>query len=184
MTDTRELTQDQLRNEIERLVPKGVDVDQVMEGFVLSQTPASERTLPIIRNPFGQEFLYAWSSDDASILKLVMELLGRLVEGLASGPHAFWVPLGLGLKDIVCFLIDLKRHGVWVTDPLQIKVLLALRGAKTGLTVQQLRDRLAPAGAPQAAQVLSALHALEHSDAQSGPKPLVHANLTTWRSLV
>jgi hypothetical protein len=183
MTDTRELTRDQLRDQIEPLVPKGLDAEEITEGFLLSQIPASQRTRPIIPNPFGQKSLYAWSEDDASVLKLVMELLGRLVEGVGSG-QAFWVPIGLGVKDIVCFLVDLRRHGVWVTDAMQIKVLLALRQAKAGLTAQQLRDRLAPAGAPQAAQILAALHALERTDAQSGPKPLVRADLTTWRSLV
>jgi hypothetical protein len=183
MTDVLKLTRDQLRNEIQPLVPKDVKVEDVIEGFVLSQTPPAERTLPIVRNPFGQKSLYAWSSDDASILKLVMELLGQLAEGVAAG-HAGWFHLGLGLKEVVCFLIDLRRHGVSVTNPVQIKVLLALHDAKTGLTVQQLHDRLADSGAPTIAQIMDALHALEHADAKSGPKPLVHPDMTTWKSLV
>jgi hypothetical protein len=183
MTDLQKLTRDQLRNEIQPLVPKGVDAEEVIEGFLLSQTPPSERTLPIIRNPFGQKSLYAWSSDDASVLKLAMEVFARLSEGLVEG-HPIWLTLGIGLKEIVCFLIDLRRHGVSVTNPLHIKVLLALHDAKTGLTVQQLRDRLVSAGAPTTAQIVDALRALERADAKSGPKPLVHADLMTWKSLV
>ncbi len=183
MTDVRELTRDQLRKEIKSMAPEGLDVEEALAGVVLSQTPASERTLPLIRNPFGKKSLYAWSEDDASVVKLALELLGQLVEGVAAG-QAGLVNLGMGLKEIVCFLIDLRRHGVWVTDPLQIKILLSLHDADTGLTLQQLRDRLSNVGAPATAEILAALHALEHADAKSGPKPLVRADMTIWKSLV
>ncbi len=183
MIDLQNLTRDQLRKEIQPLVPKNVDPEEVIEGFLLSQTPPSGRTLPIIRNPFGEKTLYAWSSDDASVLKLVMEVFAHLSEGVVEG-HPICLTLGIGLKEIVCFLIDLRHHGVSVTNPLQVKVLLALHDTKTGLTVQQLRDRLVGAGAPTTTQIVDALRALEHADAKSGPKPLVHADLMTWKSLV
>jgi hypothetical protein len=122
MTEPRKVNPTELRETIAPWVPDGVDADEVAAGVALSLTPPSERTLPIVQNPFNKE-LYAWSAEDASATKLALDLLGELAQGLLAGPAGL-INLGLAVKEVVCFLIDLKRHSVRVTDPLQIKMLM------------------------------------------------------------
>lgn len=183
MTEQRDISVSELREKVAPLVPRGMDTDEVVAGVALSLVPPSERTLPVVRNPFNSDMAYAWSEDDASATKLALELLSQIAQGLLAGPAGL-INLGLAVKEVVCFLVDLKRHSVRVTDPLQIKVLMLLRDADAGLTAQQLRARFGTAEAPELAEIEAALDALARADADGRPKPLVRADRLIWKSLV
>jgi len=164
------------------LVRGGIDADEVLAGVALSLVPPSERTLPMIRNPFKSNMLYAWSEDDASATKLGVELLSQLGQGLLAGPTGL-LNLGLAVKEVICFLIDLNRHSVRVTDPLQIKLLMLLRDADAGLSAQQLRARFG-ATAPTLAEIETALDALARAEANGKPRPLVRVDQMMWKILI
>ena len=182
MSKPRQITLGQLREEITRLIPAGVHLDEVVDGVVLALVPRSERALPLVRNLFKSDVLYAWSEDDASATKLALNLLGEIVPALLTG-HAGLLNLGIGIKEIVCFLIDLKRHHVRVDDPLQIKILLLLRDADAGLSSEQIRLRFG-AGAPPLADIEQALDSLAHAEADGGLRPLVRSDRMIWKILV
>jgi hypothetical protein len=182
MAEPRQITQSQLRKEIVPLVPAGINPDEVMEGVVLSLVPRSERKLPLVVNPFKNDVLYAWSEDDASAMKLALNLFGQITQALLAG-HAGLLNMGIAVKEVVCFLIDLKRHHVQVDDPLQIKILLLLRDADAGLSAEQVLARLG-AGAPQLADIEQALDSLANAEADSGPRPLVRSDRMIWKILV
>ena len=146
MSELRKLTLNELREEIAPMVPSGIDVDEVAEGVALALVPRSERQLPLVRNPFKNDALYAWSEDDASATKLALGLFGEVFQALFTG-HAGLANLGVAVKEVVCFLIDLKRHHVRVSDPLQIKILMLLRDADAGLSVEQDSSTLSGCGA-------------------------------------
>lgn len=183
MTKPREISRDELREKVAPLVPNGFDANEVIAGVALSLVPPSKRTLTIVRNPFKSNVLYAWSEDDASATKLALELLSQLGQGLLAGPAGL-INLGLAVKEIVCFLIDLKRHSVRVSDALQIKVLILLHDAKAGLTAQQLRDRFGKEEAPSLPEIETALDALVRADVDGRLKPLVRKDQMIWKSLV
>jgi len=183
MTEPRNISQDELRAKVVPLVPAGLDTDEVVAGVALSLVPPSKRTLPIVRNPLNSNVVYAWSEDDASATKLALELLSQLGQGLLAGPAGL-INLGLAVKEVVCFLIDLKRHNVRLTDPLQIKVLTLLRDAKAGLTALQLRARFGQTAPPTLAEIETALDALVRADADGRPKPLVRADQMIWKCLI
>jgi len=182
MAEPRKISQAELREVIAPLVPKGIDADEVIAGVALSLVAPSDRTLPIVRNPFNKK-VYAWSEDDASATKLALELLSHLGQGLLAGPAGL-LHLGLALKEVVCFLIDLNRNMVSVTDPLQIKLLLLLRDAEGGLAAQQLHARLHSTEGPTLAEIEMALDALSRADAKARPKQLVRADGMIWKILV
>jgi hypothetical protein len=182
MSERREITQKQLREEVAALVPTGIDADQVVEGVALALVPRSKRTLPLVVNPFKNDVLYAWSEDDASATKLALNLLFELGAALFTG-HAGLVNLGIGVKETVCFLIDLRRHHVTVRDPLQIKILLLLRDQDTGLSAQEIRARFGTGG-PTLGDIEHALHSLADAEAKGGPRPLVRSERTNWKILV
>src|SRR5262245_55850007 len=180
----REISADQLRETITPWVPRGFEHEEVVAGVELSLAPRSERTLPVVKNPFKGNVVYAWSEDDASATKLALELLSQLGQGLLAGPTAL-INVGLGIKDVVCFLVDLQRHSVRLTDPLQINLLMLLREADGGLTAEQLRARFrSKEEAPSPAKIETALEALKHADSKAGSKALVRADQMIWKSLV
>jgi len=176
------MTRDQLGEEIAPLVPAGVDPNEVMEGVTLALVPRSERKLPLVRVPFKSDMLYAWSEDDASSTKLALNLFGEIAPALLTG-HAGLLSLGIAVKEIVCFLIDLKRHHVLVSDPLEIKILLLLRDADNGLSAQQIRAQF-KAEPPPLVDIEQALDSLAHAEAHGGPRPLVRSDRMTWKILV
>lgn len=183
MTSSREISPDELREEILPWIPSGIDSDEALAGVALALVPPSQRTLPIVRNPFQSGVLYAWSSDDASATKLALELLSQLGQGLLAGPTGL-VNLGLAAKEVICFLIDLKRHSVKLDDPLQIKVLMFLRDSDSGLSAQQLKDRFGKVRPPSLSEIDTALDALVRAEASGGPKPLIRVDRMIWKSLV
>ena len=176
---TEQLTYTALRERISPLIPPGIDRDEVTEGVLLALTPSSERQLPFIK--LKDDALYAWSEEDASATKLGLELLGETITALLADGGL--VSLGMAIKDIVSFLIDLRRHHTKVADPLQIKVLLVLRKAATGLTAIKIRERLG-AAAPTLVEVEDALRALAKAESRSGPRPLVRDDQTIWKILI
>jgi hypothetical protein len=173
------VSQEELRKKVTPLTPAGLDPDEVLAGVALSLTPPEKRTLPIV--PIGR-VTYAWSEDDASATKLGLELLSRLAEGLLAGPAGL-LQIGFAVKDVVCFLIDVTRHSVQLTDPLQIKLLMMLHDAKSGQTARELRDRLGPTP-PDLKEIEAALHALADAETRGRPKALVRADHMTWKCLL
>jgi hypothetical protein len=182
MSEPRRITLGQLRADIAPLVPAGINPDEVVEGVALALVPSSERTLPLLRNPLKSDVLYAWSEDDASAAKLALSLLAEIAHALLDG-HAGLLNLGMAVKEVVSFLIDLKRHHVRVSDPLQIKILMLLRDAKTGLYSEQIVARFGPE-APPLADIEQALDALACAEAESGPRPLVRSDRMVWKLLL
>jgi hypothetical protein len=183
MTEPCKIGQSQLRAGIAPLLPKWIDADDALAGVALSLTPPSERTLPMIRNPLKSNVLYAWSDDDASATKLGLELLSQLGQGLFAGPAGL-INLGIAVKETVCFLIDLNRHSVRVTDPLQIKLLMLLRDADGGLSTQQLRTLFGAPTAPTLVEIETALDALARTEAHNKPRPLVRVDQMIWKILI
>ncbi|CAL74580.1 hypothetical protein BRADO0649 [Bradyrhizobium sp. ORS 278] len=181
MTDQRKMSLSELQNEIEPWLPVGLSAAEVTEGVALALVPPSQRTLPIVRNPLGENELYAWSEDDASATKLALKLLGELMSALFSG-HASLLNLGIATKEVVSFLIDIYRHHVQVRDPLQIKILLLLRDVEEGLSADQIWTRLGPD--ESIATIEQALDALTQTVAKGGPRPLVRCDRTIWKILV
>jgi hypothetical protein len=182
MSEQRKITLARLREEIAPLVPAGLNLDEVTEGVALALVPRSERTLPLVRNPFKSDVLYAWSEDDASATKLALSLFGEILQALLTG-HAGLLNLGIAVKEVVCYMIDLKRHHVRVSDPLQIKILLLLRDADAGLSAEQIRARFGAEALPLAA-IEQALDHLAHAEAEGGPRPLVRSDRMIWKNLV
>jgi hypothetical protein len=164
------------------MIPPGVDREQVTEGVALALVPRSERTLPLVRNPLKHDVMYAWSEDDASATKLALSLLGELLQVAVAG-HAGLLNLGAALKEIVSFLIELARHHVRIDDPLQIRILLLLRDADSGLSAAQIRERLG-AAATSLASVEQALDRLARTQARAGARPLVRVDGMIWKILV
>jgi hypothetical protein len=183
MTGSREISHDELREEISPWLPSGIDSDEALAGVALALVPPSQRTLPIVRNPFQSGVLYAWSTDDASATKLALKLLSQLGQGLLAEPTGL-INLGLAIKEVICFLIDLKRHSVQVVDPLQIKVLMLLRNSDSGLSAQQLSYRFGGSSPPSLSEIDNALDALVRAEADGRPKPLVRVDRMIWKSLV
>jgi hypothetical protein len=171
-----------LRELVAPLAPAGLDPQQVVEGVALALVPRSERTLPLVQNPFKGDVLYAWSEDDASATKLALNLLSEIVQALLSG-HAGLLNLGIAIKEVVCFLIDLERHHVRINDPLQIKILLLLRDTDAGLSAVQIGKRLG-IGAPPLASIEKALDSLARTEARGCPRPLVRSDRMIWKILV
>jgi hypothetical protein len=182
MSGQRKITASELRDEVAPLVPAGIDPQQVMEGVALALVPRSERTLPLVRNPFASDVMYAWSEDDASATKLALNLLSEVAQALLTG-HAGLLNLGIAVKEVVCFLIDLERHHVRVNDPLQIKILLLLRDSDAGLSSGQIRERLGTEAPPLAA-IEQALDSLARTEARGGLRPLVRSDRMIWKILV
>jgi hypothetical protein len=181
MADPRKISPSELRKEVEHLVPAGLNADDVIEGVALALVPPSDRKLPLVRNPFRDNVLYAWSEDDASATKLALNLLGELAQALFAG-HASLLNLGIATKEVVCFLIDLNRHHVQIRDPLQIKILMLLRDSDTGLSADQMRTRL---GSDVPLPTIEhALDALTQTVAKGGPRPLARRDRTIWKILV
>src|SRR6185369_17349050 len=85
--------------------------------------------------------LYAWHESDASITKTALEVLSELGLSFISGA----VTLGVALKPLVCFLVELHRHRVRVSDPTEVSTLLVLDKARSGLTSAEIRKRLVEA---------------------------------------
>jgi hypothetical protein len=182
MSEQRQITLSQLRAEIEPLVPAGINSDEVVEGVALALVPPSERTLPLLRNPLRNDVLYAWSEDDASATKLALSLFAEVAHALLAG-HAGLLNVGIAVKEVVSFLIDLKRHYVRVGDPLQIKILMLLRDAKAGLSSEQIVARFGP-NAPPLAEIEQALDSLTRTEAEGGPRPLVRSDRMIWKLLL
>ena len=118
MTATRKISQDELREKVAPLVPDGIDTaTRWSQGSRFRwYHPRSRTRLDRPGIPFKDNVLYAWSDDDASATKLALELLSQLGQGLLAGPGGL-VNLGLAVKEVVCFLVDLKRHSVQCRGP-------------------------------------------------------------------
>jgi hypothetical protein len=179
----REVTLSDLRNEIAPLVPKDISPDEVAEGIALSLVPPSERTYPLIKNYLREGTVYAWSSDDASVAKLTLGVLAEGLGALLKGDFGL-ITLGMSIKELVCFLMDLYRHYVTVRDPLQIKILMLLKDADPGLSATQIQARLGGALAVPLMEVETALQSLEKVESRAGARPLVRSDQLIWKILV
>jgi hypothetical protein len=131
--------------------------------------------------------VYAWRESDASVTKTALEVLSQLGQSFLLGPSGI-ANLGVALKELVCFLIELRRQRVRVSDPIEISVLLLLHKTPSGLTSTGIRQRLVEAhrgeGAPSLSEVENALDRLANAVAATGPKELVRADGQIWKSLV
>lgn len=187
MTEPMEqLTREQLSKRLRSAIPPGVDADQVMAGVMLALRPPEERTRPIERGLGESNVFYAWHESDASVTKMALEVLSQLGQSLLLGPSGI-VKLGVALKELVCFLIELHRHRVRVSDPVEVSVLLLLHKTRSGLTSSGIRQQLVDAhgsDAPSPSEVETALDRLANAVAATGPKPLVRADGQIWKSLV
>lgn len=181
------LTRQQLENRLHKSIPDEMDVDQVMEGVLLALKPVEEHTRPIERGIGRSDVVYAWHDSDASVTKMALEILTQLGLSFLSGPVGI-ANLGVALKELVCFLIQLNRHRVRVSDPVEVSVLLVLADAHSGLTSKDIRLKLVEAHgndhAPSLSDVEMALARLANSVSATGHRPLVRADGQIWKSLV
>ncbi len=98
--------------------------------------------------------------------------------------------LGTALKPLVCFLVELYRHRVRVSDPTEVATLLVLHKAGSGLTAAKTRRRLAEADGAKAPSLLDVERALgrlakaETATKPPEPKPLVRLDGQVWKILV
>ena len=184
---TELLTREQLDKRLRPSIPNGADADQVMAGVLLALTPPEERTRPIERGIGEPNVVYAWRESDASVTRVAFDVLKDLGQSVLLGPKGI-AKLGVALKELVCFLIDLHRHRVRVVDPEEISVLLLLHKTPSGLTSRAIRQRLVEKHgrevAPSVPEVEKTLDRLANATAAAGPKPLVHADGQIWKSLV
>ena len=183
MLQPRNVTLSDLRNEIAPLVPKDVSLDEVAEGIALSLVPPAQRTYPLVKNLLKKDTLYAWSSDDASVAKLVLGVLAEGLAALLKGDVGL-VALGMTVKELVCYLMDLYRHYVEVRDPLQIKILMLLKDAHPGLSATQIQARFGGALGVPLVEVEKALQSLEKVESRAGTRPLVRCDQLIWKILV
>jgi hypothetical protein len=188
MNDPTEwLTKQQLKEQLSASIPNDMNIDQVMAGVLLALKPPDERTRPVELGIGKPDVVYAWHESDASVTKLALEVLAQLGLSFLSGPSGV-ANLGVALKELVCFLVQLNRHRVRVSDPIEISVLLLLNDARAGLTSKMIRQKLADAHgsevAPKLSEVEDALARLANSASSTGPKPLVRADGQIWKSLV
>jgi hypothetical protein len=185
-----QITRQQVAERLRSSIPKGVDANQVIDGVLLSLTPPDQRTRPIERDlgaALGnRKVLLAWYEADASIIKTALEVLSEL--GLSFISEAMhW---GVALKPLVCFLVELHRHRVRVSDPTEVATLLVLHKAGSGLTAGEIRKRIAEADgakAPSLSDVEGALDRLAKAETSTKPpetKPLVRLDGQIWKSLV
>jgi hypothetical protein len=171
-----------------KAAPEGVDPNAVAFGIAMAITPPEELVLPVEQDLLHWgKVIYAWHEEDASATDLALEVLPHILGVFKPGPEGL-ISLGVSLKELVAFLVNLHRHRVRIADPLKIAVLLKLRDSDAGLTASQIAKRL-PAieghnAPPSVLDVEAALHALENEKAKSGPKPLVRADGAIWKSLV
>lgn len=184
---TEWLTGSQLKERLQASIPNDMDVDQVMAGVVLSLKPPKERTRPVELGIGEPDVVYAWHDSDASVTKMALEVLAQLGLSFLLGPSGI-ANLGVALKELVLFLIQLKRHRVRISDPVEVSVLLLLNDARSGLTSKKIRQKLVDAHGSKFAYNLSevenALARLANSASNTGPKPLVRADGQIWKSLV
>lgn len=180
------LTLEQLTERLGSFIPNGADKDQVIAGVILSLKSSEEKIRPLERGLLESGVVYAWHESDASVTKLALDVLGEL--GLSFFESNGLSNLGSALKELVCFLIQLHRHRVRVSNPVEVSVLLILHGEPSGLTATQILKKLAGANLgnppPSRLDVDDALDRLAKATAASGPKPLVRRDQLTWKSLV
>jgi hypothetical protein len=153
----------------------------------MALTPPKDLTLPVERDLVRRNVLYAWREEDASATKVALDVLAQLWGAAVSGTGGF-ANLGVAIKDLVAFLVNLHRHRVRIDDPLKIAVLLILRENSGGLTAPQIAERVrgmkgreAP---PSVSEVEATLKALENENAKGGPKALVRPDGLVWKSIV
>lgn len=187
MAPADRINQSQLLEMVAPFVPEGVNPEEVASGVGIALTPPEDLTLPVESDLFRRNVLYAWREEDASATKLTLDVLGHVWGAAMSGSGGI-VNLGIAIKELVAFLIQLHRHRVRIDDPLKIALLLRLRESAAGLTAAQLADRLKgikdPDISPSVREIEAALKALENEQAKGGPKALVRADGLLWKSLV
>jgi hypothetical protein len=182
------ISREQLLELVAPFVPQGVAPEEVASGVGIALTPPGDLTLPLERDLFHwKDVVYAWREEDASATKLALEVLGEVWGALISGPEGV-VHLGIAIKELVAFLVELHRHRVRIDDPLKIAVLFILRENSAGLTAAQIAERLrgfkGRAEPPAVAEIETILKALANEQAKGGPKALVRADGLVWKSLV
>src|SRR5262249_51321587 len=177
------LTRPQISDRVRPWLPNWVSADEATSGVLLSLRPPDQRTRAVEKSLNEPGVVYAWREEDASATKLAFEVLAHLGEAVVTGPHGI-LKLGFALKDLVCFLIDLHRHRVRISDPVEVSVLLSVRQSPDGLTSEAIRQRLSAAQAPTLTQIEDALERLSAAPSAGGPKELVRAYGQKWKCLV
>jgi hypothetical protein len=184
---TERLTRQQLINRIQNSIPDQMDADQVIDGVILALKPAEERTRPLERGIGRSGVVYAWHESDASVTNMALEVLTQLGLSFLTGPAGV-ANLGVALKELICFLIQLNRHRVRVSDPVEVSVLLVLADTHSGLTSLDIRQKLVKAhgrdNSPSLSDVEKALARLANSVSATSHRPLVRADGQIWKSLV
>jgi len=184
---TKMLTPEQLEEELGPSIPEGLNTKDVIDGVILALTPVQERTRAIDKDLFKRGVVYARYESDVPVIKTALEVLAHLGESLLLGPAGI-AHMGLAVKELVVFLIELYRHRVRVSDPVEVSVLLLLHQKRSGMTSKEISQRLIEAHgrdvAPSRAEIDAALDRLANAVAASGPKPLVRADGQIWKSLV
>jgi hypothetical protein len=180
--DQEVLTLDQLRERISSAAD-GRDVsaetlDALAAGFY---DPAATR--PIERGLGEAGVVYAWRSEDASIVNAALEFL----EGAFAAFQGDAKGAGKELKSLVTFWVQLRRNRVRLADPKQVAVLLMLKEHPAGMTASELWKALgasAGSGVFSLDDVEVALEKLGKGEAGTGAKQLVIADAQVWKCRV
>jgi hypothetical protein len=185
--NTEQLTRQQLADRLSASLPVWVSPSEAISGVILSTRKPEERTRAVEKSLNEAGVVYAWREEDASATKLAFDVLGHLGEAAVTGSHGI-VKLGFALKELVSFLMDLGRHRVRLTDPLEISLLMMVRESAAGMTSDAMRQRFVDNHgadkAPTLTQIEDALAHLSKAHSAGGQKELVRADRQTWKCLV
>lgn len=178
------LTRLEIKRKLEPWLVEGLPADEIVKGVLVALEDSTKLTRPIEKGILGDRAIYAWRSEDVPVVEPALRLLGELLAGGFVSPKA----LGVGIAELVTFLVRLRRERARVEDPKHIAVLLRLReGPSGGLSVTSLAEQLAEL--PDSpfegrSDVERILEELATPAAGERPHALVERRGMLWRALV